>query len=189
MFILILLFIAFSIVTFLINNVWVLLGLTISNILLHFIFHISPKKALINLSKILVFVVIVFLFNLIFDNYINSLIVAWKIIIVTNGAFIFSSRISPTQLSIGFEQLLYPLKIFKVNTLDISLMLVIALNFIPIIARESRELKQVLYARNIKLNIKTLFTQSPKLFVMFFANIFKRVNELEQTLLARNYKS
>ena len=56
MFLIILIFIAFSIATFLINNVWVLLGLTISNILLHFIFKISPVKALKNLLKILMFV-------------------------------------------------------------------------------------------------------------------------------------
>lgn len=189
MFLIILIFIAFSIATFLINNVWVLLGLTISNILLHFIFKICPVKALKNLLKILLFVLIVFLFNLIFDSVVASLIVAWKIIIVANGAFIFSYKINATKLAQGFNQLFYPLKLFKVNTNNLSLMIVIAINFIPILTNEAYNLKLTLKARNVNLNLKTLFTQSHKLFVMFFANIFKRVDELELVLRARNYNA
>ncbi|MCI5714183.1 MAG: energy-coupling factor transporter transmembrane protein EcfT [Firmicutes bacterium] len=189
MFLIILIFIAFSIATFLINNVWVLLGLTTSNILLHFIFKISPVKALKNLLKILMFVLIIFLFNLIFDSVVASLIVAWKIIIVANGAFIFSYKINATKLAQGFNQLFYPLKLFKVNTNNLSLMIVIAINFIPILTNEAYNLKLTLKARNVNLNLKTLFTQSHKLFVMFFANIFKRVDELELVLRARNYNA
>ena len=69
MFIFILLFIAFSLFIFITNNIYVLVGFTISNILLHFIFKISPKKALKNLFKIFFLIIIIFLFNLIFDNF------------------------------------------------------------------------------------------------------------------------
>lgn len=185
MFIFIILFIAFSIFIFLTNNIFVLIGFTISNIILHFVFKISLKKALINLFKIFFLLLIIFLFNLIFDNLVNSLIVAYKVLIVANGAFIFSSVMSPTKLAIAFNQLFLPLKIFKIDTNNLSLMLVIALNFIPIISYDINILKQTLKARNVKLNLKTLFTQSHLIFVMFFANLFKRVDDLELVIKAR----
>lgn len=185
MFIFILLFIAFSLFIFITNNIYVLVGFTISNILLHFIFNISPKKALKNLFKIFFLIIIIFLFNLIFDNLINSLIVSYKVLIVANGAFIFSKVITPTRLANGFKQLFLPLKLFKVDTNNLALMLTIALNFIPIISYDITTLKQTLKARNVKLNLKTLFTQSHLLFVMFFANLFKRVDDLELVIRAR----
>ena len=185
MFIFILLFIAFSLFIFITNNIYVLVGFTISNILLHFIFKISPKKALKNLFKIFFLIIIIFLFNLIFDNLINSLIVSYKVLIVANGAFIFSKVITPTRLANGFKQLFLPLKLFKVDTNNLALMLTIALNFIPIISYDITTLKQTLKARNVKLNLKTLFTQSHLLFVMFFANLFKRVDDLELVIRAR----
>lgn len=185
MFIYILLFIAFSLFIFITYNIYVLVGFTISNILLHFIFKISPKKALKNLFKIFFLIIIIFLFNLIFDNLINSLIVSYKVLIVANGAFIFSKVITPTRLANGFKQLFLPLKLFKVDTNNLALMLTIALNFIPIISYDITTLKQTLKARNVKLNLKTLFTQSHLLFVMFFANLFKRVDDLELVIRAR----
>mgnify|MGYP004681884173 FL=1 len=185
MFIFILLFIVFSLFIFITNNIYVLVGFTISNILLHFIFKISPKKALKNLFKIFFLIIIIFLFNLIFDNLINSLIVSYKVLIVANGAFIFSKVITPTRLANGFKQLFLPLKLFKVDTNNLALMLTIALNFIPIISYDITTLKQTLKARNVKLNLKTLFTQSHLLFVMFFANLFKRVDDLELVIRAR----
>lgn len=185
----ILLFIAFSLYMFLTHSLWVLLAFTISNFILVVVFKLKFNKMLRCFLKSLVFVGMVFAFNLIFDTFVNSLIVAWRLEIVTLGAFVFSCVVTPSRLSEGFCQLLYPLKVFKVNINDVSLMLVVAFNFIPIISRDVTALKQTLKARNVKLNLKTFFTQSHLLFVMFFAGIFKRVDELEQVVLARGYKS
>lgn len=188
MFIIILLFIIFSIIVFFVNNLWILIGVTISNILLHIFFKISLKKSLKNIFKILFLVLFIFLFNLIFDNVISCLLISWKILIVANGAFIFSCKVSPTKLAYGLQQLFFPLKIFKVDTNNLSLMIVIALNFIPIISRDISTLKETLYARNVKLNLKTFLSQSYWLFIIFFANMFKNVDDIEMVLISRGYK-
>jgi len=189
MFLLIIFFIAYSLATFLINNVWILLGFTIFNLLLLIIFKVSPIKTLKNLWRIFWFTVFIFAFNIIFDTLTNSLITAWKIVIVTNFAFIFSCAMSPSNMAIGFSQLFYPLKLFKVNTDDFALMFVIAFNFIGIFSEEIKTLKKSLKARNFKLNIKTFFKQGHEILLMFFANIFKRVDSLEMSLKARGYKN
>ena len=73
--------------------------------------------------------------------------------------------------------------------MDFALMFVIAFNFISIFSEEIKTLKKSLKARNFKLNIKTFFKQGHEILLMFFANIFKRVDSLEMSLKARGYKN
>ncbi len=189
MFIFILFFIAYSSSVFFVSNLWFLIACTIFNILLLIVFRVNFKKIVKSIGKIFMFTLFVFCFNIIFDSVINSLFVAWKIVIVANFAFIFSYIVKSTQLANGFSQLLFPLKLFKINTDDFVIMLVIALNFIPIVSVETKTFKNCLLARNVKLNLKTVFTKSHLLFVAYFVNLFQKVNELEMTLLTRNYGS
>lgn len=185
---LILFFIVYSCLVFAFSNIYFLIGCAIFNLLLIIILKVSPKKLLKNFMHILFFVLFVFLFNLIFDSIVSSLIVVFKIVIVTNFAFVFSYRISKTQLANGIANLLLPLKLFKVNTNNLALMIVISLNFISILGKEAKQLKSNLRARNIKLNLKTFFTKTPTIFTMFIAGILKRVNLIEASLKARGYK-
>lgn len=187
MIVFILFFIAYSTCVFCFTNLWFLLVCSLFNILLMCIFRIKPKKVIKNLSKITVFTLFVFCFNIIFDSVVNSLFVAWKIVIVANFSFIFSYKLSPTQLATGLSQLLFPLKLFKINTNDIVIMLVIALNFVSIISVETKTFKQSLLARNIRLNLKTFFTESHLLFIAYFVNLLQKVDDIEKALLIRNY--
>ena len=185
----ILFFIAYSLTIFLASNIYALVGFTVFNILLLIIFRINALKVLKNLYKSAFFAIFVFLFNLIFDNVVASAIVGWKILIVSNFAFIFSSIYSPVQIANGIGQLLYPLKIFKIKTDNLVIVIVIALNFIPIIIREIKTLKDSLRARNVKLNLKTLFTKSHVILPLYFAGLLKKVDDLEIVLLSRNYRA
>ena len=140
-----------------------------------------------NLLAISIFVLIVFAFNLIFDSLINSLIICAKIILVCNFSYIISKTLNIVKIAEGITYLLYPLKLFKFDINQISLMIVIALNFVSIITKEAKSLKLALKARNINFNLKTLFTKSHIIFIMFFANIFKRVDMLELSLRSKNF--
>ncbi len=183
----ILFFIAYSLVIFLVGNIYVLLGALIFNLLLIIIFRLKVIGILKNLLAISIFVLIVFAFNLIFDSLINSLIICAKIILVCNFSYIISKTLNIVKIAEGITYLLYPLKLFKVDINQISLMIVIALNFVSIITKEAKSLKLALKARNINFNLKTLFTKSHTIFIMFFANIFKRVDMLELSLRSKNF--
>ena len=61
-------------------------------------------------------------------------------------------------------------------------------SFINIIQNEIKTLKLSLKARNIKFNLKTFFTKSHIIFILFFANLFKRVNVIEKSLILRGFK-
>ncbi len=184
---LILFLIGYSIAVFLIKNLWVLLGFTIFNLLLLIITRISPRKLAKNTLAILPFLIIVFLFNLIFDSVVNSLIVIWRIFIVTNFCFIFSVNVSPANLANGFTTLLCPLKLFKVNTERLGIMLTIAFNFIPILRAKAGGMKKTLKVRHAKITPKNLIQMLTFMFSMFFVELIKMSNELERAMLARNY--
>lgn len=183
----ILFFIGYSLTIFLVNNIYVLLGAFIFNVLLIIIFRIKLLNIIKNLFAISFFILIVFVFNLIFDSVINSLIICAKIVLVCNFSFIISKILSNVKIAEGITYLLYPLKIFKVDINQISLMIVIALNFVSILTREVRNLKTALKARNVNLNLKTLFTQSHIIFTMFFVNLLKRVDMLELSLKSKGF--
>lgn len=185
--ILILFLIGYSIAVFLIKNLWVLLGFTIFNLLLLILLRISLRKLLKSTFAILPFLIIVFLFNLIFDGVVDSLIVVWRIFIVTNFCFIFSVNVSPANLANGFSILLYPLKIFKVNTARIGIMLTIAFNFIPILRSKASGIKKTLKVRHAKITPKNLVQMLTFMFSIFFLELVKMSNELERAMLARNY--
>ncbi len=189
MFVFILFFIAYSLTAFLVQNLWVLLGFTMFNILLMICFKISILKILKSFNRAFWFALFVFLFNLIFDSVLNSLVIAWRILIVFNFSFIFSKAMPPAKMAVAFGQLFLPLKIFKVNTKNLSLMFVIIFNFIEIFSEDLKTLKNSLKARNFRFTPMNLIKQGHVILLMFFANLFKRVDSLEASLIARGYEN
>lgn len=184
----ILFFIAYSLFVFLINNIYVLISCFIFNVLLATIFKKITKKYFITMLKNLPFILMVFGLNLIFEPLTNSLIVAFKIFIVLNFSYVFGKIFSHTQIANGLSALFYPLKIFKINPDNIAIIIVVALNFITIFENEIKTLSKTMKARNIKLNLKSIFTKTPAVFTMFFARLFRRTNDLELSLKARNFE-
>lgn len=184
----ILFFIAYSIVVFFVDNIIALACFSAFNIILCFAVRTGFVATLKNLYKIFWFGLLVFLINLIFDTWLSSLIVLWRIVIVANFTFIVGKTVKPSDLATGFAQLFFPLKLFKVDINSLALMIVIALNFVPIVSRSLSTLNSSLKARGYKLNIKNFFTQGHIIFALFFTGLFKRVDQLELALKARGYK-
>lgn len=182
-------FVAYSVVVFIAPNwIW-LASFSAFNLLLCLIFRTGFVQTLKNLLKVTLFAVFVFLINLIFDDVISCLIVAWKLLIVCNFTFIFGKIFKPTMIASGFAQLLFPLKLFKVDTESIALAITIALQFIPILSRSAKSLSKTLKVRGFKFNIKNILTNGHVIFMLFFSEIFKRVDSIELAFRARGYNA
>ena len=180
-------FIAYSIVVFFAPTYYCLIGFTAFNLILLIIARPSAIDTFKNFYKILLFAAFVFLINLIFDDPISCLIVAWKILIVANFTFVFGKIFKPSMIATGFSQLLFPLKIFKVDTESIALVIVIALQFIPILSRSAKSLRKALKVRGFKFNLKNITKNGHIIFALFFSEIFKRVDNIELAFRARGY--
>ena len=184
----ILFFICFSCGVFFVPNNWIwLISLTGFDLALWLIFYKNIPKLLKMTLKFTIFAVFVFLINLIFDDALTCLMISWKLMIVFCFVAVFSKIFSPTQIATGLSQLLFPLKLFRVDTEALSLSIVIALSFIPILSASATSLSKSLRARGFRLNIKTAFSQGHVILAVYFSELFKRVDTIELAFRARGY--
>ena len=98
------------------------------------------------------------------------------------------------QLYILIQQLLFgiadtikllctPLKIFNINTDEIKLLTCISLSMIPVLRKELYEIKDSCKAKNISFNIRNI----KYILLKFCICVIRRVNELEEALIAKGY--
>ena len=76
-----------------------------------------------------------------------------------------------------------PLKIIKVDTEEIRIMVCISLAMIPTIRKGLQEVKEACVAKYMYLNIKNIKIILSK----FFLTLLIRVNEIEEALIAKEY--
>lgn len=97
---------------------------------------------------------------------------------------------APLEVCKGIEILISPLKILKINTDMIAMILSIALQFIPILIEESESIKKAQIARGAKLDSDNLIEKAKSiipLIVPIFISAFKRADDLANALEARAY--
>ena len=106
-----------------------------------------------------------------------------RFIIACNSTYIFSKSISVVEISEVIEKLLSPIKLFKINTSSIGLLISMGISFIPILKDEIIELKQILISKgyNMKINNIHLFVRP------LIISILKRTNEIEKAIIAKGY--
>ena len=76
-----------------------------------------------------------------------------------------------------------PLRVFKINTDDIKILVCISLSMIPILKKDLYEIKEACKAKNINFTIQNI----KYILLKFCVSIMKRVNELEEALIAKGY--
>lgn len=146
---------------------------------------------LINYIKAIVnsiyFVVITFVINLLFSDIIYSFMISYRIFIMIIFTLILTLTTKPMDIVYGITNLLYPLKIFGVNTKDISLMVGIGISFMPILKNEYIHIKQAQMAKGYYPKIRDIKKYSLCIFVPYLTNCFKRVDEMSIALQAKGY--
>ena len=116
------------------------------------------------------------------------------IIIRIVSLILFSSLLtyttSPTALTDAIERLLSPLKLFKVNVSSLSMMMTIALRFIPTLIEEIDIIMSAQKARGADLETGSLTQRAKALvpvFIPLIVNSFRRAYELAFAMECRCY--
>lgn len=106
------------------------------------------------------------------------------------GSSIMTLTTTPNQLTDGLEKLLGPLKKIHVPVHEISMMMSIALRFIPILMEETDKIMKAQIARGADFEtggiIKKVKNMVP-LLVPLFISAFRRANDLAMAMEARCY--
>lgn len=168
-----------------------------------------PLKSIFRGMKPLIFILVFTgILNLFFTPGETVLIQVWKIIITTEGliravlmvirilllitcTFLLTYTTSPIALTDGLESLLNPLKIIRVPVHELSMMMCIALRFIPTLIEETDKIMCAQKARgadfengNLMQRVKALVP----ILVPLFISAFRRADELATAMECRCYQ-
>jgi energy-coupling factor transport system permease protein len=161
------------------------LGLfAVLNICLMLRTRLSPGKALLYLRGPAPFILLAALINLAAAGGRDAALVALRLVLVCNGTQLFRRVVNSTQLAGAIETLCRPLKIFKVDPRDISLMVCVGIAFIPVLRRDFNQINHALRAKAMPLragNVKYLLKP-------FLYGILRRADEISGALNAKAYR-
>lgn len=165
-------------------------------------------RALSSLKRVWLFLLVILLMNALFYSKEQPILSFW-IFNVTKAGIIQGARIAlnvililiwvnillsttpPIALmnSIGFY--LTPLRWVKIPVDDLTLIISVAIQFIPILFEEAQNIKKAQIARGAEFESRNIFKKAGAvipLAVPIFVSAFKRADELSQALEARGYE-
>ena len=169
---------------FLPNNKFIML-LVVLNLCIMLISKLHLKEVMTTSIHVLPFIIFTFIINYMLDNFYNALWIGVKLFIVCNITIVYSETTNVLGIAETIKTICYPLKLFKVNTDDIKVMICISLSVIPILKKDLYELKEACKAKKITLNLKNIKI----VLVKFFLSLILRVNEIEESLIAKGFSN
>ena len=142
---------------------------------------LTPGTALVSFWK----------FNITVEGLKMAVMMAVRLIFLITGSSLMTLTTTPNNLTDGLERLLRPLKVFRVPVHEISMMMSIALRFIPILMEETDKIMKAQMARGADFESGSLINRAKSLvplLVPLFISAFRRANDLAMAMEARCYK-
>ena len=168
-----------------------------------------PLKSIVRGMKPLVFILVFTgILNLFFTGGETVIFSVWKIVITQEGlvrailmvarilmlissTFLLTYTTSPIALTDGLESLLGPLKVIRVPVHELSMMMCIALRFIPTLIEETDKIMCAQKARGADFESGNLMQRVKALvpiLVPLFISAFRRADELATAMECRCYQ-
>lgn len=113
-----------------------------------------------------------------------------RLIVIVTLSTILTLTTKPTDLNLGLEKVLKPLKIIGVNTEIMAMIISIALRYIPTLLDEANKIMLAQASRGVDFSegkFKDKVMQIISLLVPMFIISFKRSDELADAMEARNF--
>ncbi len=169
--------------------------------------HIGPKAVLKGLKPLVIIIIFTAILNLFFttgDDYLfrwkfihitytglkNAIVMALRVMLLVAGTFLLTYTTSPLAITDGLERLLSPLKKLHVPVYELSLMMSIALRFIPTLIEETDRIMSAQKARGADLESGTIIDRAKALLpllIPLFVSSFRRADELATAMECRCY--
>ena len=121
----------------------------------------------------------------------TAIFMAIRLIYLIIGSSIMTLTTTPNDLTDGLEKLLGPLKKVHVPVHEVSMMMSIALRFIPILLDETDKIMKAQMARCADFESGGLIKKAKSLvplLVPLFISAFRRANDLAMAMEARGYR-
>ncbi len=168
--------------------------------------RIGPKTLLTGLKPLILIIVLTAILNLFYtdgrvlvrfwifritaEGIKSAFFMVMRIIMLISGTFLLTYTTSPIALTDGLEKLLGPLKKIRVPVHELSMMMSIALRFIPTLVEETDKIMSAQKARGASFETGTLTERAKALLpllVPLFVSAFRRADELATAMECRCY--
>ena len=116
---------------------------------------------------------------------------AIRLTLLIIGSSVMTLTTTPNNLTDGLEQMMRPLRVFKVPVHEVAMMMSIALRFIPILLEETDKIMKAQIARGADFESGNLIRRAKAmvpLLVPLFISAFRRANDLAMAMEARCYR-
>jgi energy-coupling factor transport system permease protein len=113
-----------------------------------------------------------------------------RIVLLVCGTFLLTYTTAPLAITDGLEKLMAPLKVLRVPVHEISMMMSIALRFIPTLISETDKIMSAQLSRGTSFDTGNLLERARALLpllVPLFVSAFKRADELAVAMECRCY--
>ncbi len=157
------------------------------NFIVSLIVNLPLKKHFKVLTSNLRFIIFIVICNILFSDIDSSLKVGLRLFMAIDYTYIMGYYFNPSRIRTAFKYLLYPLKIFKINIDDVTLIIAIAFSFVPILIDEARMIKLSLRSKGFDFKFSNLITRPHIYLITFLNSIFDRLDELEKSLIIKTY--
>ena len=169
---------------------------------------IPPKAIVRGLKPLVMILIFTAVLNLFFTQEGRVILDVWIITITTGGVsralmmmarilmlisctFLLTYTTSPISLTDGLESLMNPLKALKVPVHELTMMMCIALRFIPTLIEETDKIMSAQKARGADFESGSLIQRAKALIpilVPLFISAFRRADELATAMECRCYQ-
>ena len=125
------------------------------------------------------------------EGVIRAVLMVSRIMMLITATFLLTYTTSPISLTDGLEALLSPLKFFKLPVHELSMMMCIALRFIPTLIEETDKIMSAQKARGADFESGNLLQKAKAmvpLLVPLFISAFRRATDLAMAMEARCYR-
>ena len=125
------------------------------------------------------------------DGLTRAIFMTGRILMLISGTFLLTYTTSPISLTDGLESLLGPLKKLHVPVHELSMMMCIALRFIPTLIEETDKIMNAQKARGADFETGSIIDRAKALIpvlVPLFISAFRRADELATAMECRCYQ-
>ena len=146
------------------------------------LFFTREGKTLLNLADVIIITE---------GGLLRAVFMMARILMLITGTFLLTYTTSPISLTDGLEALLNPLKKIHVPVHELSMMMCIALRFIPTLIEETDKIMSAQKARGADFENGTLMERARALIpilVPLFIGAFRRADELATAMECRCYQ-
>ncbi len=170
--------------------------------------RISIRSAIGSAGRLKWFFIIIFIMNLCFYSADNPWVSFWifnpsydgmmqgirvvaRVFIILVLSNILNVTTAPIAVTNAFENLLSPLRIFRIPTRQLSLILSVAIQFIPTLFEETDMIRKAQLSRGARFDSRRLLDKARAvvpLVVPIFVAAFRRADELSLAMEARGYR-